>query len=167
VGRLQILSIFGATIKPVSFSTIILRLTLGPLCRNIDVHLEHAMRMGGLVGVSDLLQYVPMIDGVALSVHLIDVNAGADVPTEAATDTCNGSRALALICHTQHRKLCFKTRLMLPIRTMSAAQPHQSSSRSSSPWRRRRFRSLPHASDVRTPLVLYYRNTARRACPLR
>jgi len=32
--------------------------------------------MGGSVGVADLLQCVPMLDGLAVSVHLIDVNAG-------------------------------------------------------------------------------------------
>src|ERR1700730_11206363 len=80
--------------------------------------------------------------------------------TERITTTIIGN-------HTAIENYVSRTRLMLPIRTMSAVPPHQSSSRSSSPWQHRRFRSLPRASDVRNLLVVYYLNTARRACPSR
>ena len=37
---------------------------------------EHAVCIGGVLRITNLLQYVPMLYGLAIGVHLEDVNAG-------------------------------------------------------------------------------------------
>lgn len=36
---------------------------------------EHAVSMGGILGVANFLQYVPMLHGFAVDVHLVEINA--------------------------------------------------------------------------------------------
>jgi hypothetical protein len=63
------------------FASLLIGFLTGQRCWGVPHSLcsadsEHAICMGGIFRIADLLQYVPMLYGLAIGIHLEDVDAG-------------------------------------------------------------------------------------------